>query len=270
MKLQTAKFTFTLLTPAFVGTALGRYSDRAEMRVPPIRGMVRFWHRALYGVPDANNVWGATAGEEGRGSRVSLHLKSESLIGKDKERLLPHCNPNSQDKLEKRKAQSKSYAISDGKSFTIELQRLVGCSSDDWQHAQNALKLWLLVGCIGLRANRAAGSVWPQDNFVPRTPEDFRRLLRDDLGFTWSLKVGRGDNLNASALRETASDTRGGNPIFFGGCNPRVPSPVKFKVVQFSDGPALLAMAQDQNTLDGALNCLLRKGRWQRLSWEVL
>lgn len=162
MNLEAETFGFTLLTPCFSGTALGKYDDHAEMRVPAIRGHIRFWHRVLFAAADANTVWGSTDGGEGQGSRVALRLVGD--VPRDQEQtrsnLLPHKeNPNHR---------GPRPALKSGKTFTLQLQRLVGCTTDDWEHAQRALKLWLLVGSVGLRSNRAAGSVWPVGNWVPR------------------------------------------------------------------------------------------------------
>jgi hypothetical protein len=249
MNLETETFGFTLLTPCFSGTALGKYDDHAEMRVPAVRGHIRFWHRVLFAAADANTVWGSTDGGEGQGSRVALRLVGD--VPRDQEqpepKLLPHKdNPNHR---------GPRPALKVGGTFTLQLQRLVGCTSDDWDHAQNALRLWLLVGSVGLRSSRAAGSVWPinpsapQPPWVPRDASGLSQVLRD-LGLaSWSVAlIGEKDGPAEAKLRETASDTIQGNPYrqVFGGINERFPSPTKFKVVHLSTGPCLLATAPRQ------------------------
>lgn len=248
MQLSAFDFPFTLLTPCFSGTALGKHDDHAEMRIPPIRGHVRLWHRALYGSPDANRVWGNTNGNEGQGSRVALRFlgRVSDRHESPKPTLLPHKpNPNHR---------GPRAALATGESFTLRLQRLVGCANHDWDHAQRAVKLWLLLGSLGLRSNRAAGSVWPEGNWVPRDADSLKTTLAA-LGLAdWSVAVIGLDTQNTpEELRETASDTVAGSPHsrIFGRINPqRMPSPTKFKVARLGAGHCLLACAPREHILD--------------------
>ncbi len=283
MHLQHVDFQFTLLTPCFSGTALGKNDDHAEMRIPPIRGHVRFWHRALLGAKDANRVWGSTSGNEGQGSRVSVRFVGSvsSEHATPKPFLLPH------------KQSGPRPALAAGESFTLRLQRLVGCTANDWDHAQRAVKLWLLLGCLGLRSNRAAGSVWPEtwqgEPAVPQTVADINNALQR-LGLRhWSVAlIGLSAGKSEDELRATASDTLAGNPHqpIFGGISPRKPSPTKFKVAWLaaepgqSPQPCLIAMAPaEQVTVNGfpqpilhhAEKLLKPKPRWQALGpWQHL
>lgn len=246
MQLHHLDFPFTLLTPCFSGTALGKHDDRAEMRVPPIRGQVRFWHRALFGAPDANRVWGSTNGNEGQGSRVALRFlgRVSDRHESPKPTLLPH-KPNPTHR-------GPRAALAAGESFTLRLDRLVGCTNDDWDHAQRAVKLWLLLGCLGLRSNRAAGSVWPKDPWAPADADALRTTVQN-LGLAqWSLAlVGLNAGKTPAELRETASDTIQGAPHrrVFGGINERQPSPVKLKVVRLASRTCLLACAPSEEIL---------------------
>lgn len=273
MQLKHIDFQFTLLTPCFSGTALGKEADHAEMRIPPIRGHVRFWHRVLFraadynrvgnldelgtgrgvsrvlfGAADCNRVWGSASGNKGQGSRVSVRFVGcvSTTHATPEPTLLPHKpNPNQR---------GPRPALAAGEFFTLRLQRLVGCTNEDWNHAQRAVKLWLLVGGLGLRSNRAAGSVWPIGEWVPRDADSFMAALQD-LGLgNWSVAlIGEGKNKSADELRETASDTIQGNPHrqIFGGINPRQPSPTKFKVIRLGQSCCLLAVAPHQSVLGG-------------------
>lgn len=278
MQLETVDFPFTLLTPCFSGTALGKKDDHAEMRVPPIRGHVRFWHRELFDANDANRIWGSVSGDAGHGSRVALRLAGTVLVGRSRARLLPHADTNSRDSQERRKAESEQPAIQSKAQFVLTLQRLVGCTNDDWNHAQRAAKVWLLFGCLGLRSNRAAGSVWPQGNWVPTDVESFRARLREEFD-----REGRGSNAWAAQLAEPeqplppeevraiASDTKGGSPGYFGDIRPhRQPSPLKLKVVCISERHCLLAAARKGEIIQGALRELRNKPRWAQLRWHIL
>lgn len=278
MQLQTADFTFTLLTPCFSGTALGKQDDQAEMRIPPIRGHVRFWHRALFGPADCNRVWGSTNGNEGHGSRVALRFVGpvSTKHANPKPTILPHKPEPGQ--------RGPRPAIAAGETFTLRLQRLVGCTADDWDHAQRAVKLWLLLGCLGLRSNRAAGSVWPEGDWVPSDANSLKATLTT-LGLSnWSVAlIGLGADKREAELRKTASDTSKGDnrsisQQVFGSSDPRSPSPTKFKVVRFGDALCLLAAAPARKIvgLGGGQRTILQKAedllktkphpdRWQAL-----
>ena len=262
MQLQYEPFTFTLLTPCFSGTALGRLADQAEMRIPPIRGHVRFWHRALFDPADANRVWGSTDGNEGQGSRVALRLTQCAVVGKHPAPVLPH---------DLRKSGKDRMSVQAGESFTFLLQRLVGCTLDNWDHAQKAVRLWLLLGCLGLRSNRAAGSVWPEGNWVPDDADALKEQLQE-LGYRRPVGLaGLDRSLSANTLRETASDTvtsTGRNHPRFGGTSPRDPSPTKFEVARLGRQHVLLITGPE---LSAAFNDLKHKPRWQALGpWQPL
>jgi len=286
MKLQTAEFPFTLLTPCFSGAALGKHDEHAEMRIPPIRGHVRFWHRVLFDPADCNRVWGSASGNQGQGSRVSVRFVGpvSSRHADPKPAMLPH-KPNP-------KQRGPRPALAVGEQFTLQLQRLVGCTKDDrghddWGHAQDAVKLWLLLGGLGLRSNRAAGSVWPVGDWAPHDADALKSTLLA-LGLKgWSVAlIGEGKGKSADELRETASDTIRGNPHrqVFGGINRRKPSPTKFKVVRLGKSHALLAVApacmirgedgQQRSILREAERLLLAKpdpDRWRKLGdWNYI
>jgi hypothetical protein len=275
MHLQHEDYTFTLLTPCFSGTALGKADDHAEMRIPPIRGHIRFWHRVLFGPGDCNRVWGSTAGDQGNGSRISVRFIGSVSIkhASHKTTMLPHKDKPNQP--------GPRPALAAGESFTLRLQRLVGCTAADWDHAQRAVKLWLLLGGLGLRSNRAAGSVWPKDDWAPQSADALKTTLQS-LGLQkWAVAlvgeaVSEEKRKSADQLRETASDTIQGNPHrkVFGGISPRTPSPTKFKVIRLASGPCLLACAPSKSILQEAerlLNAKPNATRWKALgTWNYI
>jgi hypothetical protein len=159
------------------------------------------------------------------------------------------------------------------------MQRLVGCSSGDWDHATRAVRTWLLVGCLGYRANRAAGSVWPADNSAPRDAAALVAELRH-LGLNWPIRISDpAGEFDATELRKTASDTINKSCFFGAAGTEREPSPVRFKVLSFDGAAALLAIAPLQEVpvdgrreqlVDAALGALRDKHAWAALKWKSL
>ncbi len=238
MNLSTTHFHFTLLTPCFSGTWEGKNAPQAEMRIPAIRGMIRYWHRQLFDNISANEVWGSAAGNEGTASKVAVQfLKTPTAVQtpNPKATLLPH-------KEEEHKRGPRA-SLQSNNTYELTLRRLPACTNEDWDKAQKAVRCWLLLGCLGLRSNRAAGSVWPTGDWVPSSEETLKATL-NQLGYTKPVQLaGAGKNLSAAQLRETASDTvSGGNKNHpqFGGIKPRQPSPTKFKVARLGSECVLL------------------------------
>ena len=258
MILPAEKYSFKLLTACFCGGADNQTAP-AEMRVPSIRGQVRAWHRELAGVDTVNRIWGSTAGESGA-SRAALIWDASVPPRQAQPRptILPHKN------------QGLRPALAAGQSFTLTLQRLIGCSPGDWSAAQNAVKLWLLIGCLGLRANRAAGSVWPVGGWVPQTSAQLAQTLQG-LGFRWPTQlVDTLAGTNAEELRRLASDTVKGHRNLFGEIKPRIPSPTKFKVIELAGQPRLLVTAPPSVNLATARSALSGPNKAGQFAWQPI
>lgn len=257
MILPTEKYSFKLLTACFCGGADNQAAP-AEMRIPSIRGQVRAW-QDLAGAKTVNRIWGSTVGETGA-SLVALIWDASvpPHPAQPKPYILPH------------KSQGFRPALAVGQSFTLTLQRLIGCSSADWTAAQNALKLWLLVGCLGLRANRAAGSVWPVGAWVPQTAAQLAGKLQE-LGFRWPVQlVETPAGTKAEELRRLASDTVK-NRQLFGEIKPRrEPSPTKFKVIELDGQPRLLVTAPPAINLAAVRNALSGPNKAGQFQWNPL
>ena len=172
MNLQAETFQFKFLTPCFSGTAEGKDGRVSELRIPAIRGHIRFWHRAAYGVASANQLWGNTDGTEGGSSRVALKLTAGPAPSERTAMLLPH----------KSHGQGSRPALPVESAASIKLQRLPGCAKDDWDMALTTTRLWLVAGTLGYRSSRAAGSVWPREQWAPSSSADLSLLLRPLIG----------------------------------------------------------------------------------------
>lgn len=268
MNLKTETFRFTFLTPCFSGTADGKDAMFSELRVPPIRGHIRFWQRAVYGPESANRIWGSTNGNDGQVSRVAIRIKSGLPSSHQSAQLLPH----------KPHGQGSRPALPVGGTASIQLQRLPACSNDDWAEALTATKFWLVAGTLGYRSSRAAGSVWPDEQWAPQSQDQLACLLKPLIakpGKAWAAAlIGESAGNTWTQLREAASDTPKGPPDVFGYAKPRKPSPVRFKVIKLSSGLCLLAVGPSMQTLINAeaeLKAKFDPHRWNELgAWKFL
>jgi CRISPR/Cas system CMR-associated protein Cmr1 (group 7 of RAMP superfamily) len=255
MKLPEVTYSFSLLTPAMIGGAEGK-SASAEMRVASIRGQVRWWHRKADLSPSCNHVWGQTEPSV-IASQVSLTLLPSITPDRKEVPILPHKQSGFRD------------SILPPKKQTLILRRLVGCDKGHWTAAQQAVKLWLLLGGLGLRVNRAAGSVWPDGEWVPTNEDDLKRLLAT-LGYHHPVRLAAASLATTpQELRRAASDTVDGSPHLFGCINPRKPSPLKMKVIRLGADYRLLLTGLDDAGMDAARRALagkdLGRAEWHRI-----
>ena len=295
MNLPTRDFPFLLLTPALVGGAEvkpGTLEGRAdpnrsaprrvnpqsgslpEMRAASIRGQVRWWHRFAHVSPHSNEVWGRSEPAPAIASRIGLEILPRPPFSHAPVRTLPHTEEFDRENPKNPWAKVESFrrGIHEGESFTLRLTRLPSCDDRAWQAAERAVKLWLLLGGIGLRSNRATGSVWPQD--PAWTPVDEAALAAEltRLGYQRpvSLADARLGGGSPDELRKAASDTVD-NENFLGGARAgrRKPSPVKMKVIQLGGTYRLLLTAPKPATLEGAQAVLSAKPLG-RVPWKVV
>lgn len=144
------------LTPMF---CRGAYQDTPEVRVPSIRGMARWWFRALGGTPDEEkqafgglNRFGERTRGQAIASRVVVRVSSLQT-----QRAVP--DPLTLPHKEGRQG-SPQAALVPGGRFRLQLSsRLGGLSTELERKVIKSLDVWLLLGGLGLRANRACGSI---------------------------------------------------------------------------------------------------------------
>jgi len=246
-----------LLTPSFCHGA--DPNGDGELRVASIRGHIREWRRMRGREYHAvEEVWGGTNGSKMLASKVALELVDVQNANSQPTPLLPHKNG------------PKRGAVRQGAAFTLVLRRLVGCTDELSKEAKRDVETWLLLGCLGQRSNRAAGSVWCTD-WPMNTVDDFRQRLRKlTVPPSWDIRISR-QTMTAEKARETASDTKDGSPHLFGSIKPRKPSPTKMKVVRIGGDCRLLLFAARPGILDQALRELRNKpdsARWRDLQFD--
>lgn len=163
---QLISRTFRFLTPAFVhGAYQAQIGNIPELRAPSIRGQLRWWWRTL-GYGSGDDLFGSASGDRGSASRVQVRLICPAVIRSCTAHILPHKeNPGHR---------GPKQAIQENQDrFTVELRPVRGgVESKQLGQLEHALEAWLLMGAVGQRANRSAGSVWPESD-APDSPSGY-------------------------------------------------------------------------------------------------
>lgn len=264
-----------VLTPLF---NRGAYQDTPEIRVPSIRGMVRWWFRQLEYQNLSENAHqrrqqlaAIRDAEKGAFGGVHNGAKASQLVFRVSQvQARPAASPGVPTLPHKQGGQaSPQAAFQPGARFHLEVFSRFGPLDPQLQRkVENALEVWLLLGALGLRANRSGGNVWPADGTAPKTPAELRQRL-DQCGCRWPVMLAGPQVGNSfDALRKTATDTKKGMPEIFGEASRnRQASKVKFKIVRLENIPRLLITAPDASSLHQAQKALEGKpcepGTWQ-------
>ena len=254
------------ITPLFSHGA----TDEPEIRSASIRGMLHEWFRLLGGdIVSERRVFGgikqAKAGykdhEVTKASPIVVRVADVKGMVVDVP-TLPH-------KYGGRAAMRKAFSA--GTTCRIVLSdRLRGLSGEDENCFEAAVNAWLLMGTLGYRATRAAGSFsWQDATFEMPTDrieyQDACRNLLDDSNAFENVKVAvleKGYE-SAEAARKVVSDSLGGpekdngrddlrrfhNPL--GGISPRKTSPLKYRIVQLKTVFHILALWDNRGKVTG-------------------
>ncbi len=234
MKNET--YALRLLTPCFNGGATPRQT--AELRVPSIRGQIRWWYRLACPQGDEQRLFGGVRGQAVRSS-VIFRI-SEPSSSQQSAPMLPH----------KGERGGSRPALA-----PVDFDLLCRCREDTFVEVDRAVKIWVLLGGLGARCNRAAGSVWFQ-NEAPDSKEALHETLTAlKLPAQWQICIAKVDSFPDG--RRIASDTVDGRSDLLGGIKPkRIPSPIKFKMIELSAEPHLLMFSPKPGLWDQALDHL--------------
>lgn len=253
-------YRLTFITPLF---SRGLYENQPEIRPPSIRGQLHHWFRWLGGDHAAEKrAFGSVHGGA-TSSRVVIRVAN--VHGQTATApTLPHKGGGHA---------APKTAFLPGTTFELHiLPRLRPLSEGDQRLFDRALEGWLLMGSLGLRSTRAAGSfVWePIGNAPLKPPVDFNdyedrcHSLARHSGLRFAL-LHKTYN-NAENARRTVSDTLGGredragqdglaainHPLgrAFGG---RKTSPLKFRIVSFGKEFRIAALWDNRQNVTGNL-----------------
>ena len=139
-------YRLEFITPLF---SRGSYEDRPEVRPASIRGQLHWWFRALVGnATDEKAIFG---GVHGGATASKVVVRVSSLVGTTgRVDTLPHKNGDQA---------SPKVAYQVGTKFDLQiLSRLGGLDKRLQSALDRTLETWLLLGSLGLRSTRAAGS----------------------------------------------------------------------------------------------------------------
>ncbi len=207
---------FRCTTPVFCGGA--RKNEEAEIRPFAIRGMVRWFWRALDGRPGIERegrIFGCTAGEEGQASPVVLRVEPMVRGSEDLSNLL---KPGSRDTV--RGEQYLGYSLYLGQSRKAvpagtEFRVILEPRWEDptrWVRRQWAASLWMLghLGGIGSRMRRGFGTIalqeWEDEGWTEDAPNDpeGRFPNRATTVPEWRERFLKGYDLACRWIRETS------------------------------------------------------------------
>ena len=256
------------ITPLFSHGA----TDQPEIRPASIRGQLHAWFRILGGDIEAERrVFGGI--RQGKASPQKMPSQGKTLASRVVVRVsdvdgrvkdvptLPH-------KQGGMSAPRKAFDIGAKCRITI-LDRLGGLSQGDEALLNRAINAWLLMGTLGFRATRAAGSfVWRDESFpMPAEPlayEDACRDLLDESNAEAKVAVLAKGYDSAEIARRDASDSLGGrddrlgqddlkrlhDPLgrVFGG---RKTSPLKYRIVRLGGKFRILAFWDGRTEVTG-------------------
>jgi len=225
--------------------------EEAELRVPSIRGQLRRWHTVLWGQQSTNECWGFVpqhGGKSGQASKVVIRLQ-EKKTSTQKFRLLPHKTWH---------GQSPGIPMEEVFKMLVSYRYL---KQEEEQAVMDkvraTIKIWLLLGTLGLRGSRAFGSVWDKRSRYS-TPQAFldtvANILRSSqYGQKYHVQLLKLEKPSARGdeLMKICTNTVGGSPALLGGITPRRQiSPLKMKFVDIGGMYYLALHAKNKDIVE--------------------
>jgi CRISPR type III-B/RAMP module RAMP protein Cmr1 len=198
-----------------------------EIRPASIRGQLRWWMEILgYSEAMIGSIFGSTAGENGMASKVVIRVSE--IQGNIGERRCTQQHGWS----------NKTCYLPNAEFDLIVVERLGGLNVEQRSALSQTIDSWLLMGTLGGRGTRAAGSL--NDTSKPLTESQWAQSCAELLkNSKVHLRLGRTTFQSETDAREVICDTLkeeafyGAQPL--GGIHPRKTSPLRMRVVRFSD-----------------------------------
>ena len=251
-------YRLEFITPCFCA---GADQARAEVRVPSLRGELRWWFRVLGGRPEQEKaVFGGVHGDQPRASAVICRIRNRNLAPID-EATLPRQNQSLYYLFHFAKGRG---CLAPGSGFELMLSTRRQTQPESEALLERAITAFCRLGALGLRQTRGLGAFAAKDH--ARTLEEFRewaRSLRPRIKIVCIAVDGqpvvcetgrealcllesclRGLRTNMPAGREGTNPT----PLGRGG-RQRQASSVRLRPVKLADGSFLPVVCQVESVL---------------------
>ena len=266
---MTRTIDLEFITPLFSHGA----TDAPEIRPASIRGQLHAWFRIVGGDIEAERrVFGGIKQKKADPRVMKSHM--DTMASKIVVRVsgitgLPVVDlPTLPHKRERMAAPRKAFPAGTKCRVTIQ-DRLGGLSENDAALLNRAIGAWLLMGTLGFRSTRAAGSfAWSDESFPmpaePQAYEDVCRDLLDEVNARAKVAVLGKDYTSSETARRDVSDSLGGRedrdgqndlarihyPLgkVFGG---RKTSPLKYRILRFKNVFRILAFWDGRDEVTG-------------------
>ncbi len=253
-------YRLEFITPLF---SRGAYDDRPEIRAASIRGQLHWWFRALGG--NATEEKALFGGVRGVATASKVVIRTSSMPRPEQRvqvATLPHKSGGQA---------SRKWAVPTGQGCDLHIMWRLGALPTAIDSSfTRALEAWLLLGTLGLRATRAAGSfVWhPVRDATLGYPPDFVAYEQrcQQLVQHTAIRFALLDQIypDGESARRIVSDTIGGradpsgqgdlarlnDPLgkVFGG---RKTSPLRFRIVQIGCQHRIAAVWDGRGAVTG-------------------
>ena len=267
------RLRITFITPCFSRGA----TECPEIRPASIRGMLHHWFRLLGGTfSQEQEVFGGVSGQD-KASKVVVRVKE--VKGNQKPfSTVPQA----------KNTQSFNRPAYEGRtSFQLQITERLGGLKDEALF-KRAVHAWLLMGTLGYRSTRAAGSfIWEgtEDFPYPNTEQEYEKACEDLAHETSNFKVAlvkKEKFTTAEEARKVVSHTLKegrdfevtkklrdlNHPL---GCieGKRKTSPLKFRIAKIQGNFYILAVwdarekvtGNSEKDLEGIMDLLCKKGR---------
>lgn len=261
--MNTQTYTLEFITPCFCA---GADQARAEIRVPAIRGQLRWWFRALGGTrDDEQEIFGGIAGEEGESSAFVVRIVE---FTRGRPWRPPKVEPNAPEAYVwyyasisgKHKGPpgagprwSEQGNLPPGTRVRLQFVWRRQLPPDSQQRFEDALKAFLALGAIGMRVTRGVGAFTCLE--CPLTPQALVQiealLTRHKFGFlvyrkdlnswTEAIRVA-GETLKERLRPEFPAGKQGDRLSPLGSSKPRQTSAIYMRPVLAADGKFALCI----------------------------
>lgn len=214
-------YVISTTTPIF---SYGADRETPEIRATSIRGMVRWWFRALGKEDESKKIMGDAAGSKESGasaSKVIFRVVTKDNIEVKKANLLPHKN------------MATKKAIASASVFELHVIERFKLEDKDWELLQRVIETWLMLGTIGARSTRAGGCVY-DSSLVFKNKDEWLLKARELLkGSKIEVHISSARKEPLGELRKYCTDTVKNSCL--GSANPRKESPLRFKIIKIGE-----------------------------------